>query len=399
MQNIFNDQSSAEWAEKPKFLKQVDPRQRAWLEVNQNAIEANAKTLKNYLSEECRLMAVVKADGYGHGAETVARAAIKGGACHLGVATLQEGIELREVGLTSPILILGNLTQGEELAACLHWDLMPTISNIREALLCQNIADGSGRKFQLHLKVDTGMTRLGCDLNEAGNLIKAIFACDNLELKGVYSHLALADSALVGEQQGKSVTLLQQQKFENVISNFISNKSICCHLANSAGTFLSHRLHYNMARVGLALYGYSPTPDSLGDLQLEPAMSVKARVSFIRNVPPDTGVGYGHIYKTKTSTRLAIVGIGYADGVSRALSGKIFALYQGVLIPQVGAIAMDQMAIDISNVPQMKVGDVVTILGKEGDQQITPHAWSHLSGSIPWEVLCGFKNRLSRLII
>tara|TARA_Y100001968_G_scaffold186181_1_gene170554 strand:+ start:6080 stop:7288 length:1209 start_codon:yes stop_codon:yes gene_type:complete len=400
MQNRFNYKSSSEFNERPFYLNKVDPRQRAWLEVNKDAIVSNAKALKNYLSEGCHLMAVVKADGYGHGAETVAKAALDGGASSLGVATLQEGIELRYAGLNCPILILGNLNQVEELGACLHWDLMPTISGIREALLCQNIADGSGRKFKLHLKVDTGMTRLGCDLSEAGNLIKAINSCKNLDLQGVYSHLALADSVLFDGGEAEIATQLQQQKFESVIGSCSSqNKTICFHLANSAGTFRSHSLHYDMVRVGIALYGYNPIADSEVDLKLQPAMTVKARVSLVRNVPPATGVGYGHIFKTTRKTRIAIVGIGYADGVSRALSGKIFALYKGLSIPQVGAIAMDQMAFDISEIPQIKVGDVVTILGVEGNHRVTPQSWSDLSGSIPWEVLCGFKNRLPRLII
>ena len=400
MQNLFNDKRSLECTGKPFPLNKVDPRQRAWMEVNKDAIASNAKALKNYLSEGCYLMAVVKADGYGHGAETVAKAALQGGASHLGVATLQEGIELREAGLICPILILGNLTQVEELGACFHWDLMPTISGIREALLCQNIAEGSGQKFKLHLKVDTGMARLGCNLNEAINLIKAINACQNIDLQGVYSHLALADLSLSAGAEAEKTTQLQQEKFESVIRNCSSsNKSICFHLANSAGTLRSHSLHYDMVRVGLALYGYNPLADSLIDLRLRPAMTVKARVSLIRNIPSDTGVGYGHIFKTKRKTRLAIVGIGYADGVSRALSGKIFALYNGLSLPQVGAIAMDQMALDVSDIPHIKVGDVVTILGEEGVHQITPQVWSNLSGSIPWEVLCSFKNRLPRLII
>ena len=149
----------------PERVVGADPRQRAWMEVSAAAVEANARAIKRLLADDCALMAVVKADGYGHGAETVARAAICGGASSLGVATLQEGIELRRAGLEQPVLVLGNLTQAEELRACLHWQLMPTLSSMREALLCQNLASGSGRRFTVQLKIDTGMTRLGCNLS------------------------------------------------------------------------------------------------------------------------------------------------------------------------------------------------------------------------------------------
>ena len=151
-----------------------DPRQRAWMEVSAQAVENNARALRKLLDPGCALMAVVKADGYGHGAETVARAAICGGATSLGVATLQEGIELRRAGLELPVLVLGNLIQVEDLRACLHWQLMPTLSSMREALLCQNLASGSGRRFAVQLKLDTGMTRLGCDWQDGSRLTQAI---------------------------------------------------------------------------------------------------------------------------------------------------------------------------------------------------------------------------------
>ena len=154
-----------------------------------------------------------------------------------------------------------------------------------------------------------------------------------------------------------------------------------------------------MVRVGLCLYGYSPIKDVDCDLNLMPALNVKARITLIRDVPIETGVGYGHLFKTKRKSRLAIVSIGYADGVSRSLSGKISAIVGGTLVPQVGAIAMDQMVFDITDAPNINVGMAVTILGSDGEQVISPQEWSDLSGSIPWEILCGFKNRLPRVVI
>ena len=380
----------------PEKAAGADPRQRAWMEVSASAVEHNARALRRLLAEECALMAVVKADGYGHGAETVARSAICGGATSLGVATLQEGIELRRAGLELPVLVLGNLTQPEELRACLHWQLMPTLSSMREALLCQNLANGSGRQFTVQLKLDTGMTRLGCDWQDGERLTEAILQLDQLNLKGVYSHLALADGELEG--QAEQITRLQQERFQ-AVTRTLGQKGIQRHLANSAGTLRDRSLHHDLVRVGLSLYGHAPSAQFERSLDLQPAMSVKARVSLIREVAAGVGVSYGHRFVTSRPSRLAVIGIGYADGVSRCLSGRIHALHRGRILPQVGAITMDQLMLDVTDHPALEIGDVVTLLGQDDQQVIRPQDWAELSDSIPWEVLCSFKHRLPRLVV
>ncbi len=380
----------------PETAAGADPRQRAWMEVSASAVEHNARALKQLLASDCSLMAVVKADGYGHGAETVARAAICGGATSLGVATLQEGIELRRAGLELPVLVLGNLTQPEELRACLHWQLMPTLSSMREALLCQNLASGSGREFTVQLKLDTGMTRLGCHWEDGERLTEAILQLDQLNLGGIYSHLALADGELEGHAD--RITRLQQERFEAVTRKH-RQQGLQRHLANSAGTLRDRSLHHDQVRVGLALYGHAPSAHLEQSLDLQPAMTVKARVSLIREVAAGVGVSYGHRFVTSRPSRLAVIGIGYADGVSRCLSGQIHALHRGQPLPQVGAITMDQLMLDVTDHPDLESGDVVTLLGEDDQQVIRPQDWAELSGSIPWEVLCGFKHRLPRLVV
>jgi len=381
------------WIQNPA---EANPRQRAWLEVSDSAIETNARALKRHLGPSCDLMAVVKADGYGHGAETVAKASVRGGATSFGVATLQEGIDLRNAGLDQPVLVLGHLSQPDDLRACLQWRLMPTLSSMREALLCQNLADSSGRRFPVQLKVDTGMTRLGCDWKEGNRLADAIQQLDQLSLCGVYSHLALAD----GERNGHAaqVTKLQEDRFES-ITRQLRSPTLKRHLANSAGTLRDSRLHHDLVRVGLALYGHCPSEHLDGILNLEPAMSVKAKVSLIRDVPKGVGVSYGHRFVTQRPSRLAVVSIGYADGVSRCLSGRIHALHAGHMLPQVGAITMDQLILDATEHKSLESGDVVTLLGRDGEQTISPRSWAELADSIPWEVLCSFKHRLPRLVI
>jgi alanine racemase len=341
-------------------------------------------------------MAVVKADGYGHGAVPIAKAAQAGGASCFGVATLAEGLELRQAGIQAPILVLGNLTTAEELRSCLAWELMPTISGMREALLCQNLASGSGRPFALQLKLDTGMARLGADWQDGPRLVAAIRDLDAVHLVGVYSHLACADApphaddGLTDQQQDRFDRVLQALEQQNLAPG-------CRHLANSAGALRSPQLHYDMVRVGLALYGHCPAVHLQGVAPLQSAMRLLARVSLIRDVAAGVGVSYGHSFHTKRPSRLAVLGIGYADGVPRQLSNQMEVLFNGQRLPQVGAITMDQLVLDATDCSSLELGSVVTLLGPNGDDEITPGHWSERCQTIPWEILCGFKHRLPRL--
>ncbi|MCP9839090.1 alanine racemase [Synechococcus sp. J7-Johnson] len=374
----------------------LHPRQRAWVEVDETAIEHNARALGRWLVPGSSLMAVVKADGYGHGAAPVARAAMAGGATSLGVATLQEGIELRQAGLKAPVLVMGNLIHPDELRSCLEWELMPTISGMREALLCQNLASGSGRSMALHLKLDTGMARLGVDWTDGVRLLQALHGLEAIHLAGIYSHLADADSPDPG---GGGLTAVQQQRFESVLRGAVELglPTGVRHLANSAGTLRCRQLHYDLVRVGLALYGQAPAEHLSHAVSLQPAMSVRARVCLIREVPAGVGVSYGHRYRTRRPTRLAVVTIGYADGVPRLLSNQLEVLFAGRRLAQVGAITMDQLLIDATEAPQLEVGSVVTLLGDDRGERISPQDWAQATGTIPWEIVCGFKHRLPRL--
>ena len=370
----------------------VQPQQRAWLEIDGDAIRHNTALLRRSLKPGCELMAVVKADGYGHGAVTVAEAALGGGASSFGVATLAEGIELRQAGIEAPILVLGNLQQPEEFRCCLHWQLSPTISSLRQGLIGSNVAVAGGKPMLAHLKLDTGMARLGIDWQQGPKLLEELQQLDGLKVAGVYTHLADADNP------DGLLTATQHQRFETVLRRFheLELPTGLRHMANSAGTLSSPELHYDMVRVGLALYGHTPATH-LQQLALRPAMSVHARVTLLRNVPAGAGVSYGHQFHTSRPSRLAVLGIGYADGVSRRLSGQMEVLASGRRLPQVGAITMDQVVIDATDLPELEIGDAVTLLGSSGTETIAPQAWSKVCDTIPWEVLCSFKHRLPRL--
>jgi len=381
----------------PTFEKDIDPKQRAWIEVKGKALETNVRQLRSKLSKNCQFMAVVKADGYGHDAKVVSEYAIKGGASQLGVATLKEGIKLRSSGVKKPILILGNLYTKKDLIISFKNDLMPTISSIRECLICNNIGKHFGLKFLLHLKVDTGMSRLGFEYNKFVQQFEKIKSFENILIEGIYSHLSSADEA--NALDPKSITQLQRLKFKKLLKqiNVDSNHNIKIHLANSAGMLLNKDFHFHMVRVGLSIYGYSPLAKIDKKLSLKPALFLKVKVAFIRIIDQGVSVSYGGKFVSSKKTKLAVLSIGYADGVPRNLSGKINVIYKNKLYPQVGSITMDQMMVDITDSNEIKIGSTMILLGSDGDKTISPLEWARKSNTIPWEILCSFKNRLPKV--
>ena len=381
----------------PNFEKDIDLKQRAWIEIKGNALERNVRQLRSKLGKNCQFMAVVKADGYGHDAKVVAKYAIKGGASQLGVATLNEGIKLRSSGVKNPILILGNLYTKRDLILSFKYDLMPTISSIRECLICNNIGKHFGFKFSLHLKVDTGMSRLGFEYSKFVQQFEKIKSFDNISIEGIYSHLSSADE--INSSDPKSTTQLQRQKFQALLKqiNLDRNKNIKIHLANSAGMLLNKNFHFDMVRVGLSMYGYSPLEKKDKNLSLKPALFLKAKVAFIRIIDQGVNVSYGGKFVSRRKTKLAVLSIGYADGVPRILSGKINVIHNNKFYPQVGSITMDQMMVDITDSNEIKVGSTLVLLGSDGDKTISPFDWAKESNTIPWEILCSFKNRLPKV--
>ena len=375
----------------------IDPTQRAWIEINGQVIANNVKQLKASLKKNCQLMAVVKADGYGHDARVVSEYAIKGGASQLGVATLKEGIKLRSVGISTPILILGNLHAKKDLLICIKNDLMPTISSISECLICNNIGKNHGVKFPLHLKVDTGMSRLGFECNQFIHSFQTIESFENINIKGIYSHLSSADES--NALDPKSSAQLQRHKFQELLKkiNIDKYRKIKIHLANSAAMLLGKEFHFDMVRVGLSIYGYSPLIKKDTNLILKPALYLKAKVAFVRTIDKGVGVSYGSKFVSSRKTKLAVLSIGYADGILRSLSGKINVLHNKKLYPQIGSITMDQMMIDITDSNDIQVGSIMLLLGSDGDKTISPNDWANKSNTIPWEILCSFKNRLPRV--
>lgn len=371
---------------------------RAWVEINVAALRHNVAQLKGPL-DTADLMAVVKADAYGHGAVVVARTALEAGASWLGVATVPEGIELRQAGIQAPILVMGAVNTVEEVHAIARWHLQPTLVTPKQALVFSEALSTCNpapeKPMPVHLKLDTGMSRLGFSWMQAVEFVQFVRRLPQLQIASLYSHFATADSP------DQSTLRLQQQRFDQAVAALKAQR-LCpprLHLANSAATLTDPALHHDMVRVGLALYGLYPAPHLQSRVSLQPVMQVKACVTHIKDIAAGTGVSYGHQFIAPRPMQIAVVGIGYADGVPRALSNRMEVLVKGRRVRQIGAITMDQLMLDVTEVPNLQEGDVVTLLGQEKGQTVTADDWAELTGTISWEILCSFKHRLPRIAL
>jgi len=382
------------WDQSPSLARMRQ--ERAWVEIDLAALAHNVKQIRWLLTGKTELMAVVKADAYGHGAVTVAQTVLQAGATWLGVATIPEGIELREAGLEAPILLLGATTTPEQIRTIAHWNLQPTLCTPKQALIfSETMAQLAPASLPVHLKLDTGMSRLGTPWQDATQFVQLVQRSPHLSIASIYSHLATAESL------DRTVVNQQHQRFQQAITQIrqAGTTPPRLHLANSAGTLTDAALHYDMVRVGLAIYGLYPAAHLKSRLTLKPVLQVKARVTQVKTIQAGTGVSYGHRFVADQEMAIATVAIGYADGIPRNLSNQMTTLIRGQRVRQIGAITMDQLMLDVSQIPNLQEGEVVTILGRDGDQIISADDWATALNTISWEILCGFKHRLPRIAI
>ena len=368
-------------------------RQRAWVEIDLKALAHNVQALKSFLGNKTKLMAVVKADAYGHGAITIAQTAIANGADCLAIATLAEGVELRQAGINVPILILGAINAPEDIKAIAAWQLEPTICNREQALVFESTMARLGDSLPVHLKLDTGMSRLGTNWQEAVSFVQLIQQSPHLHLASIYSHFATAD------ESDRTTMQLQHRRFRDAIDQLKQSGYVppLLHLANSAAALSDRTCHYDLVRIGLALYGLYPASHLHQVIDLQPVLRVKAKITQVKIIPPGEGVSYGRKFITTKDTKVAVVGIGYADGIPRSLSNRLQAIVSGQLVPQIGSITMDQLMLNVDHIPHIKPGEVVTFIGQHHDLQITADDWANVLDTISWEILCGFKHRLPRI--
>lgn len=363
----------------------------AWIQIDLGAIASNVRALRAWLPPHTHLMAVVKADGYGHGAMEVAQTALQAGADWLGVATVAEGLKMRALGFTQPILLLGLLAPAA-LPAAIGADLQITVGSLEALAQISAAARSLGVKARVHLKVDTGMTRVGSPFAEAASLAQQALSDPNLELMGLESHLATAEAF------DQAYARMQIDRFAQLDAHLDLPPNVLRHVANSAGTVFFPEAHYSMVRPGLLIYGIPPRADAVLPFPLQRAMSLTARLTQVRTVEEGVPVGYGGTFVTARPSRLAILPVGYADGLPRALSNRQSVLIGGVRCPIVGNVSMDQCTVDVTDA-DADVGVEAVLLGAQGSDFIGVEEWAEAAGSIPYEIICGLGRRLPKVHI
>lgn len=367
---------------------------RAQANVYLNAIRHNILEIKKKLNDKTKLMVIVKADAYGHGAVPIAKALDKIGIDAYGVATIEEAIELRDAGIDKPILILG-YTPREQYEMVVKYDIIQTVFQYDMAKALSDVGKAWGKTVKIHVKIDTGMNRIGFpDTEESISIIKGISQLENISIEGIFSHFACAD------ESEKTSTNIQLDRFLRFYDILRRNKIEIPirHISNSAGMIDIPEANLEMVRVGISIYGVYPSEwvDNSG-IRLIPAMELKSHVIYIKEVEAGAGVSYGSTYKTKRKTKIATISLGYADGYSRNLSNCGRVIIRGQYAPIIGKICMDQFMVDVTDIKDVVQGDEVTLMGRDGDAYISIEELAELSHSFPYELLCTVGKRVPRV--
>jgi alanine racemase len=365
-----------------------------WAEIDLSNLAFNVREFRQFLPDAVKLMAVVKADAYGHGAYEVAGIALEKGAFMLGVASLEEGAGLRQKGIKSPILILG-YTDSRQNLSLLKMQLTPTVFNWEAVSSLSQQAQAQGKRVAVHVKLDTGMGRLGLtDPRDALNFLEKVNALPGIILEGVYTHFATAD------ERDKSFARNQLHLFNTVLSACRERmiKVPLKHAANSAATLELPEAHLDMVRVGIGLYGYYPSKEAKNNtVKLLPVMSLKSRIVFLKKVTAGTPISYGRTYLALNDTTIATVPLGYGDGYNRLLSNNGFMLVRGQKAPIAGRVCMDHTMLDVGKIPFVKEGDEVVAYGRQGHGEIDVDEVAGQLGTISYEVLCNIGSRVPRV--
>lgn len=372
----------------------------AWVEIDQGALRRNTRAFKNLLGYGKRLCCVIKADAYGHGAVQCAKIMHATGADMFAVATVSEGVQLREGGIKSPILVLNE----PPIDACdtlLEYQIMPSVYSSEFALAYGERAVEMGCVGKYHMAIETGMNRIGVHFTDVLEFRREIDFHRGIECDGVFTHFATADDPDGWDYR------LQCTRFSEAVAAMKDAGFECgiVHCSNTPASMLDHSMQFDMIRAGIGLYGLQPCEKSASIMPLEPVMSVRARVTRTIHPAMGEGVGYGFTFRVpRARVQVCTIPIGYADGLSRTLSNKMDVLYRGQRIRQVGNICMDQCMVAIQQtparqMPEAEVGDLITIVGKDGDAVITMDEMARLRGTINYEVACGFGMRLEKVYI
>jgi alanine racemase len=374
-----------------------------WAEISLQAILHNLRAIRKQVGASRKILAVVKSNAYGLGAVPVAKALQKAGTEWFGVTCANEGVELREAGIRKRILILTGFWPGEE-KRLIQNNLTPTVTRVDDLGHLERSATAARGKSQVrfHLKINTGMNRLGIGADEVDSFARALAACKHIKLEGTFTHFASAEdftAQQTNEQEKVFLACLERLRALGVSPGIV-------HMANSGAICARPNTWADMVRPGAILYGYYQSFDPpqkkqevMGQVALQPCLSLRARIISLRNVPAGEGVGYAARFVTKRPSRIAVINAGYADGVVRARTNRGWALVRGKRVPLVGTISMDLTTLDLTDVPEVLLGDVVTIYGKDGDAAIEVSEVAHEIGTVTSDLLCALGRRVPKFYV
>lgn len=365
-----------------------------YIEVDLDAVAHNAQAIKAHIGPHVHLIAVVKANAYGHGMVEVARTALQHGASWLAVGRVDEGIALRDAGITAPILVMGYTLPGDIEDAVVR-ALTLTVADLASVEAVSTLARRLGRIIPVHIKVDTGMGRFGVLPDEVLPFVTSVSALSGVRIEGLFTHFAVADLA------DKEYTWHQFRVFQRVRVRLeaAQYQIPVYHVANSAAMLDLPEMHLDAVRVGIALYGLPPSGEVATTVPLRPALSLKSHVARVRTLPAGSSISYGRTYITQRDTPVALVPVGYGDGYHRVLSNRGMVLINGRRAPIVGRICMDQFVVDISQVEPVELNSEVVLIGRQGDERITAEEVATWAETINYEIVTGLSPRVPRLYV
>jgi alanine racemase len=360
--------------------------------IDHDALRWNLRQIRAKVGSEVKILSMVKANGYGHGAVAISQTLASVGGDAFGVATLEEGIELRQAGIRTPILVLAGAYE-EQLEQFLSYDLTPIIHEIEGARTLEAAAKRRGKNLNVHLKIDSGMGRLGLLATETNSWIPELKKCSALKLEGVFSHFSHAESV-----EG-DYTRVQLDIFKRVIQ-LLRKEGLAprlVHFANSAATITLPPAYFDMVRPGIMLYGVYPSPAMANQLLLKPVLSWKTKILQLKKVPPGTSISYGQTFVTNRESMIATLPVGYADGYQRLLSNRGQVLVDGQRAPVAGRVCMDLTMIDVTDIRKVQQGDEVVLLGRQGDAEIPADEMAAWANTISYEILTSIGVRVPRI--
>ena len=372
---------------------------RTWAEVSLDNLEHNYRAIKNHIPEGCRFLGVMKADAYGHGAVPLSHALCELGAEYLAVSNLEEAIQLRRGGVRAPMLILG-YTPASFADTMVFMDITQEVHSLEYAKELDTALAGTNYILNVHLKLDTGMTRIGFfAYGHERTLPELLEVCGlpHLHVEGVFTHFCVADSKA---PEDEAFTRTQYARFTAMLDALAAHgiRPELRHCASSGATILYPELALDMVRPGIATYGHAPSEDAEGILNLRPLMTVRTTVAQLREIPAGTSISYGRTYTAERDMRVAVLPIGYADGLLRGLSGKVSFRIRGRMARSVGRICMDMCMVDVSEIPGIRVGDEAALFGYDTDGTLLPcERIAQQAGTISYESLCGISKRIPRI--